>query len=228
MYHLGKVAWGKPYRGFESPSLRQNMQKAIIFDWSGTLSDNFHCFCEVCDLMFNELGREKISPEEIRLNFTLPYMKFWNHYFPDLSKELQCELYEKYIHQVSEPKLYDGVEDFIKKLKEDEWSIFILSSDPISKLALEIERSGLLGFFTKVIGNIHEKSGVLKEIVKEFNLDKKMTYYVGDTSGDVEAGKTADIMTVGISWGFQHKSILEQSKPDFLIDSIGGFNLINF
>jgi len=196
------------------------MNKSIIFDWSGTLSDNFHCFCEVCGLMFKDLGREKISPEEIRLNFTLPYMKFWNHYFPNLSKETQCELYEKYIHKVSEPEICEGVKDLIKKLKEEGWHIFVLSSDPISKLSLEVERSGLAPFFTKVVGNIHEKGETLKQIIGEFKLDKALTYYVGDTSGDVEAGKIADVKTIGISWGFQHKSVLEKSEPDFLIDDI--------
>lgn len=196
------------------------MNKSIIFDWSGTLSNNFHCFCEVCNLMFKDLGRETISAEEIRLNFTLPYMKFWNHYFPNLSMEKQCELYEKYIHQVSEPKIYDGVKDLIKNLKADGWHIFVCSSDPISKLSLEVEKSGLSPFFTKVVGNIHEKGEVLKQILKDFNLDKKSTYYVGDTSGDVEAGRIADVRTIGISWGFQHKSALEKSLPDFLIDDI--------
>ena len=63
------------------------MKKTIIFDWSGTLSDNFSSFCQVCDLMFLEFGKPSISQEEIRLNFTLPYMK--------LSKNYQCVIYEK-------------------------------------------------------------------------------------------------------------------------------------
>ena len=65
----------------------QDMTKAIIFDWAGTLNDSFSNFCKVTELMFNELGGEPILADEIRLNFTVQYMKFWNRYFPDLSKE---------------------------------------------------------------------------------------------------------------------------------------------
>ena len=196
------------------------MNKAFIFDWSGTLSDNFHCFYQVCDFIFQELGKQPISEKEIKLNFTLPYMKFWNKYFPDLSKEKQCTLYEKYIHQVDEPKLYPKVKGTIELLSNLGWKIFILSSDPISKLIPETEKSGLSHLFEKVIGNVHGKNQIILSLINEFNLDKKLTYYIGDTSGDVEAGKDANIKTIGISWGFQDKSVLSKSNPDFLIDDI--------
>ena len=94
------------------------MNKAFIFDRSGTLNDNFHCFCQVCTLIFQELGKAPISNEEIRQHFTLPYMKFWNFYFPDLSKENQDELYKKYIHQVDSAEIYDGVDEIITLLHE--------------------------------------------------------------------------------------------------------------
>src|SRR3989339_862462 len=162
------------------------MNKAFIFDWSGTLNDNFHCFYQVCNLIFKELNKEPISEKEIKLNHTLPYMKFWNKYFPDLSREKQCELYEKYIHQVDEAEIYKNVDQIIELLHTKNYKIFILSSDPISKLIPETKKSGLSNLFTKVIGDIHEKGEIISSLIKEFNLDKNSTYYVGDTSGDVE------------------------------------------
>ena len=196
------------------------MHKAIICDWSGTLSNNFQCFSKVCTIMFNELGREPITDDEIRLHFTLPYMTFWNKYFPKLTKEKQCTMYEKLIHQAGEPKLYKQVNKTLQRLHSKGYKIFIVSSDPLSKLIPEVEKSGLMPFIEKVIGNIHEKGKVIAAIVKEYNLDTTATFYVGDTSGDIEAGKKACVKTVGISWGYQHKKILSKSKPDYLIDSI--------
>jgi len=194
--------------------------KAFIFDWSGTLSDNFHLFCKVCDLMFVELGKIPISAEEVKQNFTLPYMKFWNKYFPDLSKEVQCVLYEKFIHQVGEPELYKNVEEIIDFLHKNNYKIFILSSDPISKLLPEIQKTNFIKSITKIVGNIHDKKDLIVSFVEDFDLDKTSTFYVGDTSGDVEAGRFAGVKTVGISWGFQNKNILAAAKPNFLIDDI--------
>ena len=170
--------------------------------------------------MFQTLGKEPISSEEIRLHFTLPYMRFWNLYFPNLSKEEQCTLYEKYIHQVDEAEIYSGVGGIIRLLNAKGWKVFVLSSDPISKLIPETEKSWLASMFTKVVGDIHEKWESILSLIHEFDLDTAMTFYVGDTSGDVEAGKFAKVKTIGISRWFQHKSMLSTSFPDFLIDDI--------
>lgn len=167
-----------------------------------------------------ELGKEPISPDEIRRNFTLPYMKFWNKYFPNLTKEEQGALYEKYIHMVGEPELYEQTPNVIHFLNEIGYKLFIVSSDPISKLLPEVEKSGFTNLLTKIIGGVHEKNAALTSLVENFDLNKSSTFYVGDTSGDIEAGKQAMVKTIGISWGFQHKKILSAAKPDFLIDEL--------
>ncbi len=196
------------------------MNKSFIFDWSGTLSDNFNCFCKVCDLMFPELGREKITPEEIRKEFTLPYMSFWNKYFPELSQEKQCGMYVKYIHQVGNPNLYPGVKEVITALHGGGHKIFIASSDPESKITEEIEASGLKDFLSGYYFELQDKTEKIMELVNNTPLDINSTYYIGDTFGDVEMGKKAGVKTVGISWGFQSREGLALSKPDFLIDDI--------
>jgi phosphoglycolate phosphatase-like HAD superfamily hydrolase len=202
------------------------VNKAFIFDWSGTLSDNFHLFCKVCDLMFTELGKEPISADEIKLNFTLPYMRFWNRYFPELTKETQCSLYEKYINQVGEPEIYKNVAEVIKYLSHSGHQLFILSSDPISKLLPEIERFGFSQLITKIVGGVHHKDEAIVTLINDFTLDKKRTFYVGDTTGDIEAGKSAGVTTIGISWGYNHKEVLAAAKPDFLIDDIEEITII--
>ncbi|MFA6252850.1 MAG: HAD family hydrolase [Patescibacteria group bacterium] len=194
------------------------MNKAFIFDWSGTLSDNSHLFLEVCRRMFIELGKEPISEDEMRRNFTLPYMKFWNKYFPDLSKEKQDELNRKYMQLVGKPELYSNVKEVIEILHQRGFKLFILSSDHV--LLPEVQRLGLSGLMTEVIGAIHDKKDVIVSLLEKYQLDKDQTFYVGDTSGDVEAGKHAMVKTIGISWGFQHKDILAASNPDYLVDDI--------
>ena len=196
------------------------MHKAFIFDWSGTLSDNTHLFLEVCRRMFVTLGKEPLSDEEIKRNFTLPYMTFWNKYFPDLSKEKQDKLYHQYIHEVGEPSLHRGVEETLKYLSQKGYKLFVLSSDHLSTLLPEVNRSGVANLITKVVGASHEKKWDMISLLEDFDLDKDKTFYVGDTSGDIEAGKYAGLKTVGITWGFQDKNILASSSPDHVIDDI--------
>ena len=84
----------------------------------------------------------------------------------------------------------------------------------------EIEKAGLKELFLEVIGEIHEKTEVINDVVKRYNFNSKETIYVGDTSGDVEAGKAAGVVAVGITWGFQCEERLRKSNPDFVINEI--------
>lgn len=94
------------------------MNKAFIFDRSGTLNDNFHSFCQVVERIFSDLGKDPISSDEIRKTFTLPYMKFRNAHLPELSKEEQDKLYKKHIHTVDSAEIYTGVFDVLYRLYE--------------------------------------------------------------------------------------------------------------
>lgn len=197
------------------------MNKAFIFDRSGTLNDNFHSFCQVVDRIFLEKGKEPISPDEIRMTFTLPYMKFRNTHIPGYTKAEQDEKYNKHIHSVDPAEIYAGVFDLLHALHAEWRKLFVVSSDNISTLLPEIHKAWLEHLFSKVIGEVHEKKESLVSLVDDFNLDTKNTYYVGDTSGDIEAWKFAWVKTIGISRWYQHKDILSRSAPDFLIDDIG-------
>jgi len=194
--------------------------KAFIFDWSGTLSDSFHLLCKVCDLMLAEFGVKPISPAEIKSSFDNPYMKFWNKHLPELTKEKQDILYKKYIHQVGEADVYKNSKEVINYLHDHGYKIFVVSSDWPSKLLPEIEKSGFAELITKVVGETHEKKYAIVSLINDFSLDKEQTFYVGDTSGDVEAGKFAGVKTIGAAWGFQDRDKLAQAKPDFLMDDI--------
>ncbi|MDI6720805.1 MAG: HAD family hydrolase, partial [Candidatus Aenigmarchaeota archaeon] len=198
----------------------QKAVRNIIFDWSGTLSDNIHAFHQACNIMFHRLGGKEITLEEIRKNFTLPYMKFWNKYFPDLTKEEQDRLYKEAIHKTEEAHLYDGSNDLLLYLHSLGMNLFVLSSDPYSKLIPEIKKAGVFDLFKEIHGEAHEKQEVILRILEKHSLSHEETIYVGDTTGDIEAGKVAGVRTIGITWGFQHKDILKQSEPDFLIDDI--------
>jgi len=196
------------------------MQKAIIFDWSGTLSDNFLLFCKVVDKMHFYFGKEPISIQEVKDTFTIPYMKFWNYHFPELSKAEQDVLYRKFIQEVGSPNAFFGVKEVLLELKKKGYFLFVVTADDPATLFPEMEKYGFDGLFFDIAHSIHEKEIPLKLFVEKYSLDKNNSYYVGDTSGDVEAGKIAGIKTIGISHGFQSKKMLAKSNPDYLVDEL--------
>ncbi len=192
----------------------------LIFDWSGTLCDSFSVFCQVVDKMMDHFGKDRITEEEIRKHYTIPYMKFWNKLIPNLTHEDQNKAFGSFIKEIENPDIYPGVKKTLNKLHKNKIRLFVVSSDPQKRILLEMKKGKLNVLFEDLISDIHEKHIAIESLVKRYKLKPDETFYVGDSSGDVEEGKKAGIKTIGISWGFQDKIILESSQPTHLIDNI--------
>jgi phosphoglycolate phosphatase len=41
---------------------------------------------------------------------------------------------------------------------------------------------------------------------------------IGDTIGDIRAGKQSGVQTVAVTWGFQARDLLARELPDYLVD----------
>lgn len=198
--------------------------KNIIFDWSGTLSDDFTPVYHASMLVFKKLGREPISMEEYRREFILPYMLFWNKYFPELTKEEENKLYIEAIHQVEEPILYDGVKKELERLKLLGIDMIVISSHPHGKLLKEARNYGIQSFFQEINGGVYDKTKTILSILQRNNFEPKQTMYVGDMTHDIDAGKKAGVVTVALGWGYQSEEILRSFSPDHYIKNISNLH----
>jgi HAD superfamily hydrolase (TIGR01549 family) len=204
------------------------MIKNIIFDWSGTLSDNRKSFHQAVSAIFKRLGKPAPSWEEITSEFTLPYMTYYNKHFPDLTREEQNRIYNEEIRQNPHGVIYAGVKQFIEKSGSKGIRLFVLSSDPHFMLSSETKLSGLFPFFQEVVSDTHEKGPRMLQLLGQHALKPEETLYVGDTTGDVEAGKHAGVRTAAITWGIQSEEKLKISNPDHIINNISDLEPVVF
>ena len=198
--------------------------KNVIFDWSGTLSDDLTPVYHASMLIFKKLGKKQISLEEYRHEFTLPYMNFWNKYFPKIKKENIDKLFSKFIYEVEKPKLYKGVEKLIEKLHLKKKKMIIISSHPQKKLISEVKSYDFYNFFKEINGSVHNKTEIILEILKRNNFNPSETIYVGDMTHDIDAGKKAGVTTVAVDWGYQLKEKLISKNPDYIVSNIADLN----
>jgi len=120
-------------------------------------------------------------------------------------------------------KLYDGIYDMLKELKNQNLKIAILSNKPHNR-AIDVIYS-LFGdnFFDIIVGqseNIKKKpapDGALY-IANFFDVDPKECLYIGDTNTDMLTGNSANMYTVGVTWGFRSRKELEENKAWKIID----------
>lgn len=198
------------------------MTKNIIFDWSGVISDDLAPVHEATMLVFKQLGGTPISIEEYKREFTLPYMIFWNKYFPNLTKEEGDRFYNTAIYQVEEPTIYKGVKEELNKLKATGVRMIVISAHPKSKLMKEASSYGIDSLFQEINAGIHDKAETIQEILERNYFQPQETLYVGDMTHDIDAGKKVGVKTVAIGWGYQTKRKLMESSPDYYIADISG------
>jgi phosphoglycolate phosphatase-like HAD superfamily hydrolase len=43
--------------------------------------------------------------------------------------------------------------------------------------------------------------------------------YVGDSPFDIESGRAAGVVTIGVTWGFFSRAALEEVGPDLIVDT---------
>lgn len=196
------------------------MIKNIIFDWSGVINDSVEFNHIVVNKIFKEFGANEISLEEFKNNWEQPFMLFYNRYLPDLTFEEEKEAYKRVIKDKLVGKPFPGIVDLIKKFKEKEIKMVILSSDFPQTLLPEITSFGLDDIFIDVVTDVHDKLEGVKELIKKNNFKKEETIFIGDSNHEIEVGKIVGIKTGAVTWGFCTKEKLASLKPDFLITNL--------
>jgi phosphoglycolate phosphatase-like HAD superfamily hydrolase len=115
--------------------------------------------------VFRKLGLKKLTLEEYKKEFTLPYMKFYQKFKKGLDKEEIDKLFFQEINSVDEPKPFPKAKEILEFLKQKRINIALLSSHPQKKLEKEIKDYKFQKFFIDINGDVHDKVETILEIM---------------------------------------------------------------
>ncbi|HDJ89866.1 MAG TPA: hypothetical protein ENG40_04155, partial [Thermoprotei archaeon] len=73
----------------------------------------------------------------------------------------------------------------------------------------------------KDIGKDFSKKGLLKKILREFNVKPDKCIFVSDYTPDIMVGKDLKIYTIGVLTGLMSKNVLERAGANIVIKSVG-------
>lgn len=206
------------------------MKKGIIFDLDGTLIDSLEDIAINANMVLKELGYKEHNLESYK-NFVGDGAKVLiENAMPKNSSELQIEealeLFKKYYEQAlhKNTKLYEGIENMLNELVGSDFSLGVLSNKPHKFTKLYVEQ--LLGDipFIEVLGQREDTPkkphpiGAL-QIAQKFDIEPENIYFIGDTSTDIKTAKNANMIAVGVSWGFRSIDELLESGADYIINS---------
>lgn len=196
------------------------MIKNVIFDWSGVINDNVYKGYLTVTSVLLRFGIKRMSFEQYRQEFELPFMNFYNRYLPELTFDEEVRIYNKEYAKTPPPKAYLGIVELIKKFKSKGISQGILSSDFDEHLLVEMKRYQLENIFDYVATGVHDKEKGLRLMVKENNLNCNESLFVGDMVHEIEAGQKVGLKTGGVVWGVHMEDKLKSAKPDFVFHNL--------
>ncbi len=192
------------------------MQKSILFDLDGTLTDSSEGILKCCLHTFSHYGIE--IPEDKLPTLIGPPLRYSFARYGIVESEIENALTryrERYLDVGKfENKPYDNVENMLKELKAAGHRLFVATCKP-EKTSIEIlDHFGLSHYFEGICGATFDKSRDNKSAVIGYLMDKykpENMIMVGDTVFDVEGAKEMGIDTIGVAWGF--------GKPEELLNA---------
>ncbi len=199
------------------------MTGLVVFDFDGTIADSF----DEAMAVFKQLvpGQDKLTKDQVDVLRNKPYKEIFDYfnisYFrvPSLIVKGR-QMLKRSIHKVNP---YDGVAEALGKLKADDYALAIISSNATQSIEKFLQRHKLAIYFDSVEGyaGLRGKPKLIRALMKQRGAVPEQTIYVGDEPRDIDAAKKAGVWSVGVTWGFGGRAILESHEPTLLIDNTG-------
>lgn len=203
----------------------------FVFDLDGTLLNTLPDLVVLTNNVLRELGYPERSSEEI-LGFVGNGVKaLIVQAVPGSASdaeaarayELWLQRYETYPNDLTHP--YDGIVALLEELHARGCRTGVMSNKFEGGVhqILDLCLPGLVDVAhgeSDVIPRKPDPTGILRTI-EELGSTPADTVYVGDSSGDVKAGKSAGAFTVAVTWGYSTEEMLRalEVAPDLIIDS---------
>lgn len=178
----------------------------IILAWKKTISD-MGLSCSHFDEVF------RIGPTLERVAYEL---------FEDATPELVAEIGERYKPNYDESGFpntvpYPGVSEKLAALKESGAKIYIVTNKRHAATQKIVKVLGWDGLFDGVWsfdsfpGVKYKKPELLARLLCELGVEPSDAVMVGDTKGDIDAGKANGVHTVGVTWGYGAREELSEA-----------------
>lgn len=118
---------------------------------------------------------------------------------------------------------FDGMPETLEELTRRGVRLAVLSNKPHLAAVGAIEAIYGKECFDIILG---QKEGLPRKpspegawmIAERFGIEPGECMYVGDTNTDMQTGKAAGMMTIGVTWGFRDRKELEENHADIIID----------
>lgn len=194
--------------------------KLVIFDFDGVLTDSY----DVC-IKVSRHFNPNLSDSDYKVLFTgniyqaLEEGKSANLTVKTVDNDLYFELYEPLILEVP-PR--EGFKQIIQDIYNKGIKIAFISSCYNKPLKKYLLKYGFSEYIAEVLGGDIEKSKVKKfnRIFSDLNITPQESIFITDTLGDLNEAENVGLPSIGVTFGFHNRELIEKGKSISIADSI--------
>jgi phosphoglycolate phosphatase len=213
---------GQKWQAGISPPVR-----AIIFDWSGVISDDFGAVYETNSRILRRLGVKSVTRDEFREKFDPTYIDFFRTIGVLADEKTIGKMFdEEFKRAAKRPHIFPFAKGTLLWIKKKGIKAAILSAHPERFLRAEMEEYGLSGYFSVVVGSASDKSQHIGEVIRKLGVPKEEIVYAGDMTHDIDTGKKAGVITAAVLSGYHSREKLEALGPQIIMNDIRDFKYV--
>jgi len=208
-------------------------RKFIVWDWNGTLQDDFSVAFAATNLNMREIGKPEVDANTYRECFDVPIEKLYRNLglteeeIDRHLKPLQDSFFDTYDKLVKEVDFREGGRDTLNLAIQHGILQVILSNHLTEAIDKDLRRLKKLETFHTILAwpsrekqFVQPKGNLLPKYINDNNLEPENGIIVGDSPEEVKIAREYGLTSVAISGGYNSLSILEKAKPDYIISSL--------
>lgn len=204
------------------------MYDTLIFDLDGTLLYTLEDLHDAANYVLGKNGYPLNTLDDTR-HFVGNGLKMLikrslrRDVTPEVLERLFQELRDYYTkHCQMKTRPYDGIMEALEYFQKLGYKMAIVSN----KNDAAVKELNAYYFEKYISVAIGEREGIQRKpapdtvfaALKQLGSSKDNALYIGDSEVDYETARNAGMDCMLVSWGFRDRSILEQLKPEFLMD----------
>lgn len=196
----------------------------MLFDWDGTLVDSAQLGLNAFEQSFAALGVD-FDHDLYRAVYSPNWYSVYEALGLPKDKWQQAdELWNQhYGEQTAQPVA--GAPQTVEELKLKGYRLGIVSSGTACRVAREVNELGWEGIFEVLVCNEQMENKKphpegLETAMRALGCSSVESCYVGDSPEDIEMGKRAGLLTVGVRSAYPTSWKLESQAPDIFLTSI--------